>query len=113
MHAHTPTSQLFPPPVTPLDSPDDTPLLRHFRVLSGHSRQEAGGAPAFGTADADKVPRPHHVAGCLCRHLMGNHCVLADLLKDLWDPVVKSINVLGQICLYMSLSEMLILSSRI
>lgn len=74
------TRRLFP-----VDSPDHSPLLWHFRVLSGHPSQEAGGAPALGTADADKVPRSHHITRSLCRHLMGNHCVLANLLKNLWD----------------------------
>lgn len=69
--------------------PHHPPLLGHFRVLSGHSCQEAGGATALGTADADKVPRPHHISRGLCSDLMGNHCVLADLLKDLLNNIVK------------------------
>lgn len=72
-----------------LDSPDYPPLFRHFWMLGGHSGQEAGGASAFSAADADKVPWSHNIARCLCRNLMGHHCVLPDLLKDLWSPSVK------------------------
>lgn len=84
MHAHIHTRKCFP-----LDLPDHTPLLRHVRMLSGRSSQEAGGASALGTADADKVPWSHHITWCLSRDLMCNHCFLADLLKDLWDPILK------------------------
>lgn len=72
-----------------LASPDHAPLFRHFRVLSGHPSQEAGGAAALGTADTDKVPWSHHITRCLSRHLMGDHCFLANFLKDLLDPSVK------------------------
>lgn len=69
--------------------PDNTPLLRHLWVLSGHSCQEAGGASPLGTSDTDKVPGSHHIAGGLCGYLMGDHRVLADLLENLENSKVK------------------------
>lgn len=63
--------------------PDYTLLLGHLRVFSGHPSQEAGRASTLGTAHTHKVPRPDHVTRRLCRHFVGNHGVLADLLKDL------------------------------
>lgn len=52
--------------------PDEALLLRHPQMACGHSCQEARGATTLGTAHAHKVPRSHHIARRLCRHLMSH-----------------------------------------
>lgn len=49
-------------------------------MFGGHRSQEAGGASPFGTSDTDEVSPAQHV---IRRHLVGDHRVLANSLKNL------------------------------
>lgn len=58
-------------------------LFWHSPVFCGHAGQDAGGATSLRAPDAHEVPWSDNVTGGSGRLLVGDHCVLSNLLENL------------------------------